>query len=85
MWFSKKKVTFDNIVNVYIIPSFFTDLTREQLWWNRKDYCIAISSCNQEIKNLIAIHPNMDLKCAKKLLYQPNNISYDPNNFYIFE
>lgn len=26
-------------------------------------------------------HPHMKINHAKKLLYQPNNISYDPKNF----
>jgi hypothetical protein len=81
MWFCKKKVTFNNKIFVYIIPSFYNDLMREELWWSRSDFILALNSCDEEIRNLINIHPNMDFKCAKKLLYQPNNICYDANNF----
>jgi hypothetical protein len=81
MWYNYKKVTFNKIIEVYIIPSFFTNIDKLNLWWNKNDVNNAVFSCKTEIANLIEIHPQMEIKYARKLLYQPNNISYDPNNF----
>lgn len=51
------------------------------LWWSYLDNVKSMKDSKKEINNLLSIHPSMNIQQAKKLLYQPNNISYDPNNF----
>lgn len=77
----KKQVKFKNIVNVMLFPYCKNDNEKYDLWWNNYDLNLAMNSCNNEIKRLMNIHPNMNKIQAIKLLYQPNNICYDSNNF----
>jgi len=77
----KKQVKFKNIVNVKLFPYCKNDYEKYDLWWNNYDLNLAMNSSNNEIKRLMNIHPNMNKIQAIKLLYQPNNISYDSNNF----
>jgi hypothetical protein len=79
---SKKRVMFDNIKKIYLLykNSIHND-EKQKLWWNDDDFSYAKQSANEEITRLLTIHPSMERKYALKLLYQPNNISYDPANF----
>ena len=79
---SKKRVMFDNIKKIYLLykNSIYND-EKQKLWWNDDDFSYAKKSANEEITRLLTIHPSMERKYALKLLYQPNNISYDPTNF----
>lgn len=79
---SKKRVMFDNIKKIYLLykNSIYND-EKQKLWWNDDDFSYAKQSANEEITRLLTIHPSMERKYALKLLYQPNNISYDPTNF----
>uniref|UniRef100_A0A6C0IDF3 Uncharacterized protein n=1 Tax=viral metagenome TaxID=1070528 RepID=A0A6C0IDF3_9ZZZZ len=83
MNFSKKRVMFKNIKRIYLFYSnnIIYNNEKDNLWWNNDDYSYAIKSANEEITRLMSIHPSMERKYALKLLYQPNNISYDPANF----
>jgi len=78
----KKRVMFEQIKKIYILynNNIHNDV-KTDLWWNNDDYSYAIKSANEEIIRLMTIHPSMERKYALKLLYQPNNISYDPANF----
>ena len=71
-----KKVTFNTVVNVILIPSrldYYTFL--HELWWYESDYNSFYTSASQEIRDLVKKHPNITLKNARKLLYQPCEIS----------
>ena len=75
----QKRVWFKPIVTIYECPNY--DDMIDILWWNYEDKQNATKSSIDEINNLMTIHPKMKLQDAIKLLYQPNNISYNPNNF----
>ena len=77
---TKKNVKFSNVVWVVLIPQS-NEIKHYDLWWDDEDFNNAYQSYIEEIRRLIEIHPFMKLHEAKKLLYQPNNISYDPSNF----
>jgi hypothetical protein len=76
-----KNVKFNNIANLHLIPSRREINNRRELWWSTMDQSWARFTALQEIKDLRRKHPQMTLKQAVKLLYQPNNVSYDPANF----
>ena len=79
---NRKKVDFQNIIKVVLIPKYKDICDCRDLWWNESDKRIATIFMNSEITTLMRIHPGMTTKQAMKLLYQPNNIRYyDPNNF----
>jgi hypothetical protein len=82
MNFKKKRVMFENIKKIYILfnNNIHNDV-KQDLWWNDNDFLYARKSANEEINRLMSIHPSMERKYALKLLFQPNNISYDPDNF----
>jgi 6-phosphogluconolactonase/glucosamine-6-phosphate isomerase/deaminase len=71
----RKKVSFCSLVNVILIPSrldYYTFL--DELWWRESDYTSFYTSANQEILDLVKKHPNITLKNAKKILYQPSDV-----------
>jgi hypothetical protein len=53
----------------------------KDLWWSEEELMEMRVHCMHELKNLMETNPYMEIKHAKKLLYQPNNICYDPKNF----
>jgi hypothetical protein len=75
-----KKVRFSRVTyTVYIQPIY--DI-KENLWWSQYDHLHASNKSLLELKELMNRHPLMTIKQARKLLYQPNNLSiYDPSNF----
>ena len=78
----KKRVMFENIKKIYMLynNNIHNDVKKD-LWWNDNDFLYAKKTANDEINRLMSIHPSMERKYALKLLYQPNNISYNPDNF----
>ena len=82
--YNKKKIKFNRIVKVCLVP-YYNELCENflDLWWSCMDAKIAKNNAVEEIYNLINNHPSMEIKQAVKLLYQPNNISYDPSNFEV--
>ena len=78
-----KKVRFSRLVRTIYIPSKeATDDIKEYLWWSEYDHIIASNNSLLELKKLMNRHPLMNIRHAKKLLYQPNNLTiYDPSNF----
>ena len=76
-----KKVRFEKYVYIKLIPVYYEIENYDTLWWNQIDIINNFKISYNEIIRLLEIHPFMEKKQAMKLLYQPNNISYDPNNF----
>ena len=71
----RKKVSFYSLVNVILIPSRLDYCTfLDELWWYDTDYNSFYTSANEEIRELVKKHPNITLKNAKKLLYQPSDV-----------
>ena len=78
----KKKLKFNNIVKVFLIPNR-NEILQNDLWWSCQDIANFKKTSNDEILNLIKRHKYMTIKQATKLLYQPGSltIKYDINNF----
>ena len=76
---NKKKVRFNGFT-IFLIP-YTKDRTEDVLWWSDDDHSISKADAREEIMRLINIHKSMLLRDALMLLYQPNNISYNEDNF----
>jgi len=78
-----KKVRFSRMIRiVYIPPKEAIYDIKENLWWSQSDHTNAHNNSLLELKILMNRHPTMTINHAKKLLYQPNNITfYDSSNF----
>jgi hypothetical protein len=79
-----KKLRFDIFSDVFIIDTFID--TTNSLWWSQTDLYNFKISCINEIHTLMRRHWQMNFKEAKKLLYQPGNMTiiYDEHNFSSF-
>ena len=79
---NKKKLSFNNTKRVCLIPYYY-EICNEMsdLWWHNSDFLKARHSSVSEILQLLENHPSMEIKQAIKLLYQPNAICYNPENF----
>jgi hypothetical protein len=73
----EKRVQFNDNKYIHMYPN----INHKELWWTRLDYSIFQNIANKEICMLMSIHPYMTPQQARQLLYQPNNISYNRNNF----
>ena len=81
---NKKRVRFSPFIKVLPNPIFIERQHIPYLWWSELDKSAAYFMMQTEIRNLQKNHPNMNMKQAIKLLYQPNNLTrYDANNFII--
>lgn len=76
---NKKKVRF-NCVAIFLVP-YTKNTTEESLWWTTEDLSGSKADAREEIIRLMKIHKSIRLKDVLKLLYQPNNISYNEDNF----
>ena len=76
-----KKVTFSKYLYVYLIPMYYEIKNYRDLWWSDDDLLEMRVNTMKEIQQLMTVHPSMEISHAKKLLFQPNNIRYDPQNF----
>ena len=79
-----KKVNFNKYVTIIFIPNieFISSKNLIQyLWWNNEDLKIFRQESLLEIKTLINRNPTMQINDATKLLYQPNNITFNKENF----
>ena len=74
-----KSVSFNFYHDVIFIN--YDEIVNSDLWWCQNDYNINIKMVKEEVSCLLNMHPFMNFKDAKKLLYQPNNISYNSQNF----
>jgi hypothetical protein len=77
---NKKKVLFKNMVRIF----FFQTQNYKELWWSEKEMINTRIEALTEIERLMKMHPKMERKDALRLLYQPNNITYNPSNFNLF-
>ncbi len=79
---NKKKVRFSSFIREFRNPTFIERSHFPYLWWTELDKSTACYAMRSEIQNLQKNHPNITVKQAMKLLYQPNNLTrYDPSNF----
>jgi hypothetical protein len=76
----KKKVSFDLFTEIIYIPKYEKNYL-ESLWWTDYEMSITRITSREELLKLLNQHAFMTLKQAKRLLYQPNNISYNSQNF----
>lgn len=77
----KNKIKFSTIVLVKLIPFYYELNNFPTLWWTPYELMDFKVQASKEIMQLKQKHPYMCISDAQKLLYQPNNISYDENNF----
>ena len=70
----------EKIVSTHLVPCY-DDSEKQNLWWSCLDRYNAALLSFREIQTLLNRHPYMTYREAKKLLYQPNNISYNECNF----
>ena len=80
--FFVKKITFSPQITIILIPTRleYSKLSN-LLWWEETDYTNFKNSAYIEINNMIQRFPLMSPSHAMKLLYQPNNITFDESNF----
>jgi hypothetical protein len=76
----KKNVSFDLFTEIIYIPKYEKE-SLEILWWTDYEMSITRITSRNELLRLLNQHTFMTLKQAKQLLYQPNNISYNIQNF----
>jgi hypothetical protein len=74
----KNKVKFSNIKEIFI----YQKDDNVDLWWTEFDKHLACYSFFKDIKQLLLIHPSMEISDAKKMLTR-TTISYDPTNFIL--
>jgi hypothetical protein len=74
---AKKQVHFDMCDNIVLI----TYENPEDCWYTEYDYMQSKIIATSEIRTLLLRHPKMKSKDAIRLLFQPNNIRYDNDNF----
>lgn len=77
----KKRVSFNTTKYIYIIPYLTEYSTSNELWWSLKEQTESKKSVFEEINRLKRVHPTITLRDALTLLYQPNNIVYNAENF----
>ena len=79
-----RRVRFSNCVKIkYYYPFATDDEKKRELWWEVTDVELAKKCARNDIIRLITIHPTMSVKDATTLLYQPNNLTYNIENFII--
>ena len=73
---SSKKITFDCIVNVVLIPcSKEMDAEiKSLLWWNNRELKYFCISAMDELETFLLINNHLNRKQAMKFLYQPGYI-----------
>jgi len=78
---NKKRVSFNTTKYIYIIPYLTEYISSNELWWSQKEQEESKKTVFEEINRLKSVHPTITLRDALTLLYQPNNITYNKNNF----
>lgn len=80
---NKKKITFNNKLYIVLIPdrNAYNYELKKILWFNESELNLIRTNALLELNNILLRHPLMDINQAKKLLYQPNNITFDEKNF----
>jgi hypothetical protein len=79
----EKKVSFDLFTEIIYIPKYekYNNYDHENLWWSDYEMNMTRIGSRDEILTLLKKHTLMTINQAKKLLYQPNNISFNSRNF----
>ena len=60
----------------------YSNNLKKYLWWDNEELKIFRKESILEIKILTDRNPSMKINDACKLLYQPNNIIFNEENFY---
>lgn len=73
---TRKKITFNSLVNVVLIPSFkeMDSSIRNELWWSNSDNETFYLSARKELVDFLQENPSINRIQAMKLLYQPSTI-----------
>lgn len=72
----RRKIKFDNVVNVVLIPSAKEmESIKNDLWWSKTDYISFYMSSCKELRDFMCEHSLLDKTKAIKILYQP---SFEP-------
>ena len=76
-----KKLRFNTTIYIYEIASLRQ--SKEHLWWSDDDFDGFKKSCWKEVKDILKRHQSMTVAQARKMLYQPGNMTivYDEQNF----
>jgi hypothetical protein len=77
----KKNIQFSKYIYIYLIPTYREIINYHNLWWSQDELLNIRLIAYKEIMELKNKLPSITLEDAKKLLYQPNNITYNENNF----
>jgi hypothetical protein len=67
----KKRVDFSVFRDVIIVPKISETCDSIDIWWSNTDKVNACKSMILEIKTLQSIYPDITIKEALKILYQP--------------
>jgi len=78
---NQKKVSFNTKKYIRIVSYLTEYISSNELWWSQKEQEESKKNVFQEINRLRSIHPTINLRDALTLLYQPNNVTYNKNNF----
>ena len=76
-----KNIQFSKYIYIYLIPTCRELINYQNLWWTEDELINTRLIATKEIMELKNRLPFISMDDAKKLLYQPNNISYNENNF----
>ena len=78
---NNKKLRFNTTIYVYEVASLRQ--SKEHLWWSSDDFDEFKQSCFKEVKDILTRHQSMTVAQARKMLYQPGNMTivYDEQNF----
>lgn len=79
---TNKKLRFNTTIYIYEIATF-SHQSKEHLWWSNNDFDEFKKSCWKEVKDILKRHETMTISQARKMLYQPGNMTivYDEQNF----
>ena len=77
----KKNIQFSKYIYIHLIPTYRELINYQNLWWSEDELINCRINASREIMELKNRLPSVSIDDAKKLLYQPNNITYNENNF----
>ena len=77
----KKNIQFSKYIYIYLIPTCRELINYKNLWWTEDELINCRVNASREIMELKNRLPSASMDDAKKLLYQPNNITYNEDNF----
>lgn len=77
----KKNIQFSKYIYIHLIPTYRELINYKNLWWTEDELINCRVNASREIMELKNRLPSASMDDAKKLLYQPNNITYNEDNF----